>query len=311
MDAVSYKNGSRQESVQLFQRHHLTVPLVNGEATIELRRLRSIAEYRRCEELQQRIWGPDDVGSVSPLVMITAQENGGATFGAFAGSPGRLVGFVCGFLGSGETGRPKLCSVLLAVDPDFRGCGIAYELKRLQRVAALAQGIELITWTYDPLASVNARLNLGRLGCVCSRYLPNCYGFFSGGINAGLATDRFLVEWWLREPRVEQALCGALAPLPHGAPLVAEVSVHASSGLPVPRRWHLTRDEPALLVEAPPDIHAIKRADVGLARCWLYAFREIFPHYLARGYEVAGFGPLREPRRHAYLLQAREPRAAA
>ncbi|HVR08337.1 MAG TPA: GNAT family N-acetyltransferase [Thermoanaerobaculia bacterium] len=293
------------------------MPLAGGEAAIELRRLRNIGEYRRCEELQQRIWGPDDVGCVSALVMITAQENGGATFGAFAGGSGgrggsgRLVGFVCGFLGSGETGRPKLCSVLLAVDPDFRGRGIAYELKRRQRDAALAQGIELITWTYDPLASVNAGLNLGRLGCVCSRYLPNCYGLFTGGINAGIATDRFLVEWRVGEPRVEQALRGELPPLPYRAPLVAEVKVHASSGLPVPLRWHLARDEPALLVEAPPDIHAIKRTDIGLARCWLYAFREIFPHYFARGYEVAGFGPLRDPRRRAYLLRVREHGAAA
>jgi predicted GNAT superfamily acetyltransferase len=278
------------------------------DSGIELRRLHAIAEFRRCEELQRHIWGDADVGCVSPLVMITAEENGGATFGAFAGD--RLAGFVCGFIGNDPAGKRKLCSVLLGVAPEFRGRGIARDLKQLQRRAALSQGLDLITWTYDPLASRNAQLNVGRLGGVCSHYLPNCYGMFAGGINGGLATDRFLVEWRIRERRVAERLAGASETLPQGAPIVNHVGCHAVSALPVTRRWDLGRSEPALLVEVPPDIHAIKRADLGLARSWQYAFREIFPHYFDRGYAVTGFVGDGATGRRLYVLR-RERRETA
>jgi predicted GNAT superfamily acetyltransferase len=270
-------------------------------AAFGVRRLHAIAELRRCEQLQRRIWGDADVGCVSPLVMITAQESGGATFGAFIGE--QLAGFVCGFLGEDEVGRRKLCSVLLGVAPEFRGWGIARELKCAQRQAALGQGLDLITWTYDPLAGRNAQLNIGRLGADCSRYLPVFYGMFTGGINGGLPTDRFLVEWWIRERRVEERLAGVSEAVPAGAPLVNHVAIHASSSLPVTRRWDLGRREPVLLVEAPPDIHALKRADLGLARSWQYAFREIFPHYFDQGYSVTGFVCAAGTRCHRYVLR--------
>jgi predicted GNAT superfamily acetyltransferase len=269
---------------------------------LHLRSLESLAEYRQCELLQSRIWGPADVGCVSPLVMMTAQENGGMAIGAFVEE--RLVGFVCSFLGLTGNGTLKQCSVLMAVDPELRKAGIGFHLKRMQREAALAQGIDLITWTFDPLASVNAYLNIRKLGCVTSSYLPNCYGTFTGGLNAGMATDRFLVEWWIRERRVEEHLKGVPTWVPFEAEPINEVVPHPTSGLPFVRRVDLTRGAPVLLVEAPPDIHAIKQVDLEIARAWGAHFREIFPHYFARGYQVTGFLPLdgASGRRHGYVL---------
>jgi predicted GNAT superfamily acetyltransferase len=134
-------------------------------------------------------------------------------------------------------------------------------------------------------------LNINKLGCIGSRYLFDCYGTFTGGINAGMPTDRFLVEWWIRGRRVQECLDGRPRPsLPAGAEPVDEVVAHPS-GLPVPVRCDLDRGAPALLVEVPTDIQAIKRADLGLACAWLEHFREIFPAYFARGYRVCGFVP--------------------
>jgi predicted GNAT superfamily acetyltransferase len=269
---------------------------------LHLRRLEHLAEYRQCEVLQSRIWGPDDVGCVSALVMMTAQENGGMAIGAFVDE--RLVGFVCSFPGLTESGRLKQCSVLMAVDPELRNGNVGYQLKRMQREVALAQGMDLITWTFDPLASANANLNIHKLGCVVSRYLPNCYGTFTGGLNAGMETDRFLAEWWLRERRVEECLNGVPPAAPCDAEPVNEVIAHPASGLPFVRGVDLGRGAPALLVEAPRDIQAIKRADLGLAREWGRCFREIFPCYFARGYRVTGFVPLDAKRtaRRGYVL---------
>jgi predicted GNAT superfamily acetyltransferase len=257
---------------------------------LHLRGLESLPEYRQCEALQAGIWGPDDVGCVSALVMMTAQENGGMSIGAFVED--RLVGFVCSFPGLTENGTLKQCSVLMAVEPDFRKAGVGFQLKRMQREFALALGVDLITWTFDPLASANANLNVHKLGCTAERYLPNCYGTFTGGLNAGMETDRFLVEWWIRERRVEEHLNGVPAAIPVDAEPINEVVPHETSGLPFVRAVDLNRGAPVLLVEAPPDIHAIKRADLELARAWGARFREIFPHYFARGYRVTGFRPL-------------------
>ena len=52
---------------------------------IEVRRLTHLAELRQCEELQARVWGPEDVVRVPALVMVQALTNGGYAFGAFAG----------------------------------------------------------------------------------------------------------------------------------------------------------------------------------------------------------------------------------
>ena len=104
-----------------------------------------------------------------------------------------------------------------------------------------------------------------------------------------MATDRFLAEWWIRERRVEEHLKGVPTSVPVEAEPINEVVPHPTSGLPIVRRVDLTRGAPVLLVEAPPDIHAIKRQDLEIARAWGAHFREIFPHYFARGYQVTGF----------------------
>jgi predicted GNAT superfamily acetyltransferase len=282
------------------------VTTAGRSAQIVLRCLSSIDEYRACEELQARVWGRDDVGCVSALVMITAQENGGLTVGAFAGD--RLVGFVHSFLGLTETGTLKHCSVLLAVDPELRNSGIGYHLKLMQREMALRQGVDLITWTFDPLASPNANLNISKLGCVCSRYLFNHYGTFTGGLNAGLATDRFLAEWWIREPRVIDRLRGIGREMPVDLLRANEVAPHHRSGLPVPRWGPLDCEEPALALEIPADFQALKRVDMSLAQAWLEGLRAFLPHYFSRGYRVCGFGPLQGGGglRRGYWLQREE-----
>lgn len=85
---------------------------------------------------------------------------------------------------------------MAAVLPAYQGLGIGERLKWAQRDAVLAQGIDLITWTYDPLESANAYLNLRKLGAVCNTYLRNVYGNLTDTLNNGLATDRFQVDWW-------------------------------------------------------------------------------------------------------------------
>ena len=49
-------------------------------------------------------------------------------------------------------------------------------LKLRQREDALARGIDLIEWTFDPLEMKNAYFNIERLGAIVRRYVRNQYG---------------------------------------------------------------------------------------------------------------------------------------
>jgi predicted GNAT superfamily acetyltransferase len=95
---------------------------------------------------------------------------------------------------------------MLAVRKDHRNGGLGRRLKLLQREEALARGIELIEWTFDPLEIKNAYLNIEKLGAIARRYNINQYGITSSPLQGGLPSDRLIAEWWLKSKRVETLL---------------------------------------------------------------------------------------------------------
>lgn len=289
--------------------HMATETIPKGTAPIAqervvVRRVASIEDYRQCEDLQTAVWGPDDIVGIPLLGLLTAQDNGGIVLGAFAPS-GALAGFVYSFPGLAPSGRLKQCSVILAVHPHYRNRGVAPRLKLAQRQAALAQGIDLITWTFDPLVGTNAHLNLAKLGGVSSTYLENLYGL-GQGLNAGLETDRLLVEWWLSETGRPTA---GQADLPEGsAATVNVVGSHPRSGVPINLGYDLDREDEWLLIRIPRDVGAVKETGMELARAWRAQTREMFVTYLGRGYRVLGFDlGGHEPGSHPSYVLHREP----
>ncbi len=136
------------------------------DSTISIRTLVTISDYQQAEIIQARIWSMPDTGDVVPLhVLLTAQKNGGLVAGAFVPS-GEMIGMLFGFVGLTPDGKPKHCSHLMGVLPGIRRQHIGQALKLFQRQYVLAQGIDLITWTFDPLEGVNASLNIARLGSI-------------------------------------------------------------------------------------------------------------------------------------------------
>lgn len=161
--------------------------------TIEFRELRTAAELVQMPQLEARVWGAGDLVAVNMLVATIAE--GGMAIGAFERE--RLVGSVYGF----ATSEPHvLHSHYLAVDPDYRGHGLAVELKRRQRDWCLANGRTSMRWTFDPMQLGNAHLNLRSLRAVATAYHVDLYGPM-GGINGALPSDRLVVEWDLVHPR--------------------------------------------------------------------------------------------------------------
>jgi predicted GNAT superfamily acetyltransferase len=135
-----------------------------------------------------------------PLRMfVVADKVGGQVMGAFDGND--MVGFAFSVPGT-RPGRVYLHSDMLAVRKDHRNSGLGRRLKLMQREDALARGIELIEWTFDPLEIRKAHLNIETLGAIARRYSINQYDFTSSPLHGGLPSDRLIAEWWLKSKRV-------------------------------------------------------------------------------------------------------------
>jgi predicted GNAT superfamily acetyltransferase len=267
---------------------------------ITIRLVESIEDFHAVEDLSRRVWESTDLEVVPLHMLTTLAHNGGLVIGAFEGD--RMIGFVLGFLGTDEAdpNRPALarlkhCSHQLGVLENYRDRGVGYRLKLAQREFVLKQGIRLITWTFDPLESRNARLNIARLGAVCNRYLHNIYGELDDRLNAGLPSDRFQVDWWITSARVKERLFGQRAALvldsflSAGGEILNPSEVAPDDGLPRPAHDPAQPQGMFALVEIPSHFQAIKAHDMILAQAWRQQTREIFEAAFAAGYLVTDF----------------------
>jgi predicted GNAT superfamily acetyltransferase len=265
---------------------------------IEIRPLTQLAEMEEIEEIQREVWSRDEREVIPAHVFHALQYNGAAVHGAYDGS--RMVGFTMATLATVEgldhridqvaAARLKMYSVIAGVLPEYRDRGVGYQLKLAQRDFALRIGVRMISWTYDPLESRNARFNIGKLGAVCRKYIRNFHGDMSG-LNAGLETDRFDVEWWVTSNRVKSRVAQERKPLSlqsllaGGAVLVNE-STFNSAGLPVPPPNYINHPSNLMLVEIPADFQAVKRQDFTLALRWREHTRDLFEKLFSSGFLV-------------------------
>jgi len=170
---------------------------------VTLRHCHGIEEFRACVALQKEVWNFTDAELVPLRMFVVADKVGGQVMGAFAGDT--MIAFALSVPGT-RTGHVYLHSHMLAVRKDYRNGGLGRRLKLMQREDALARGIELIEWTFDPLEIKNAYLNLEKLGAIARRYNINQYGITSSPLQGGLPSDRLIAEWWLKSKRVETLL---------------------------------------------------------------------------------------------------------
>ncbi|WP_298814891.1 hypothetical protein [Chloroflexus sp.] len=238
---------------------------------ITIRPVATYAEYQACYQLQQLVWGAEFAVPVN--LLVTAQRNGGLVLGAFDGD--ELVGFVFGFLARTSDGRLKHASHMAAVRPDLRDARIGERLKRAQREFALAQDLELMTWTYDPLLARNAHLNLRKLGAICRTYMRNVYGPEPELRDGKLPTDRFQVEWWLVQSPVARPPADQVTE----APLI-------NPALDVPP---VIPAEPVARLRIPLDFEAMQQQDPATAKEWRYHFRACAEAAFAAGYVAVDF----------------------
>ena len=212
-----------------------------GQAVIEIRQLFQLAEFEEVLRLQQVIWGFNDVELLPVRFLVVVSRIGGHVFGAYNGE--EMIAFCFAIPGIKPTGRSYLHSHMLGVLPEYRNAGIGRSLKLRQREEALARGIELIEWTFDPMELKNAFLNIEKLGAIVRRYNQNQYGYTASPLHGGLPTDRCYAEWRIDTPRVRQILAGE----PHPSNPVERISYPTDIA-------RVRRDEPM-------DARAIQKAN--------------------------------------------------
>lgn len=283
---------------------------------IDIRDVCTHDEYQAVQDIQHHAWGRSESIVVPSGVMITAQKNGGLVLGAFGAptdeNPTGLIGFVFGFIGLTATLAPKHCSHMTGVLPPYWNHNIAYRLKLAQRERVLAQGIGLITWTFDPLESRNAYLNISKLGAVSNTYLPNVYGAIDDSLNAGLPTDRLQVDWHIASKRVINRINNDTGGQFGVKPTLAELRTSGVPVIVIPRSTQAdvpTPDdsvssqykEPHILIEIPDNFQTIKRESMELAHAWRIHIRQICTSAFAQGYCLTNV--LRDGEHCYYLLE--------
>ena len=273
---------------------------------MHIRPLTTLEDCRAVAALEKTVWGYTDAEDVvPPPVLIVSIKRGGILLGSFD-DDGQMTGFVYSIPGL-KHGKPMQWSHMLGVTAEARSQGVGRVLKLAQRDAALAMGLDLIEWTYDPLQALNAHLNFARLGVVVEEYEENIYGTSSSPLHAGTPTDRFVAEWHLNEPHVERRTTS-------GGVIMRDASV-ASAPVVNPSRDGARWVEPAsgaldlearrVLVEIPTGFTEMMSEAPDLALEWRMATRQIFQSYFSRGYRAVDFFLSREARRGQYLLALR------
>jgi predicted GNAT superfamily acetyltransferase len=281
---------------------------------LHIRPVASFDDANQLEALQLLVWPGSELDVVPAHFLLTIARNGGLVLGAF--DRDHLVGFVVGFLGTDRESpnRPAMAQLkhhshMLGVHPDYRDKGIGFRLKVAQREFVHGQGIRLITWTYDPLQSRNAYLNIHRLGTICRKYHRETYGEMRDQLNVGYPSDRFEVEWWITTSRVKSRINEARQPLDlanflgAGATKINPAEL-GDANILQPAEFTYPIENSIILVEIPSDIGRIKEYNMELANAWRLQTRDIFEEAFSRGYLVTDFVHLKEERfpRSYYVL---------
>jgi len=256
-------------------------------AKLKIKPLVRFAEFEECVVIQKEVWRHDDLDTTPVHQFCIAVKTGSILLGAFL--EGKMVGFVYSFP---SVFQGRLChhSHLLAVRPEYQGLGVGKKLKWAQRSEALKRGLDLITWTVDPLQAKNANLNIHTLGAITRTYWDNFYGFTPAlTLGFNIPTDRFLMEWRIRSERVELRAKGKPTPglTVESLPKAVEGQLN-EAGLLEPQRvkLHLTADR--VLIELVRDIRAYSQQAALISR-WQAAIRKALKHYFRQGYGVSDF----------------------
>jgi predicted GNAT superfamily acetyltransferase len=165
---------------------------------------------------------------------------------------------------------------MVAIRPDLQSQSLGQAIKLEQKNIALKQGYTTMKWTYDPLLTKNANLNLKKLGAKVLKYNINEYGEVQSELYGALPTDRFEVTWDLTKN------------VPVEFPTMAAQLV-SDNGTPTVDDKLLRSGDSAMILQVPLDHGAMRKDNPKLALDWQLAVRKVSVALLDGGYCVAAF----------------------
>jgi predicted GNAT superfamily acetyltransferase len=222
---------------------------------IQVRKLDSLSDQHLGRNVFDQTWAMDAATEITPNLLQAMVHSGSYLSGAFIA--GKCVGAAFAF--PATNGGLHLHSHMTAVLDDYRDKGVGYALKVDQWHWAKKNDYSEISWTFDPLVSRNAKLNLIKLGVNISSYHPNFYGDMQDALNAGDEPDRLMVSW----------------------KVVGEN--------PVKRELISTPKPTDILIQIPADIVAIRSRDKEENLRCRRKVREQFLQAFEKGGKVVGF----------------------
>ena len=221
-------------------------------------------DHQKARDIFDKTWAMDSGTEITPNLLQAMVHSGSYLSVAFM--YGKCVGAAFAF--PATTGGLHLHSHMTAVLDEYRDQGVGYALKIDQWHWAKKNNFSEISWTFDPLVSRNAKLNLIKLGVNISSYHPNFYGDMPDALNAGDESDRLMVSWKVfGENPVQRELVS----------------------IPKPND---------ILIQIPADIVAIRSSDKTGNLRWRRKVREQFLQAFEKGGQVIGFSTNSE-----YVLQ--------
>ncbi len=242
-----------------------------------IRALQETQELHNAVELQKIYWG-NNMGDIVPHHMLLSMAHyGGHVFGAFLNE--RMVGLLMGFIGAqihpddavDASSHLLVMSKRMVVLPEYRNYKIGERLKLAQRDFAIRHNIPLVTWTFDPLLSRNAYLNLHKLGAIGQKYEANFFG--TDANNSTLSGDRLAANWWVKHAHIEAHLQKTY----EDARIINVIEKHAPVALNI-------TDNTEQLLEVHPDFVSLEAENPQAGKLWRNHVRMAFTTLLGAGY---------------------------
>lgn len=290
---------------------------MDAAPSLQIADLRSLEDCRAVVRIQEEVWGRD--GEIVPAsVLLVSAKRGGILLGASVEGREEPVAFVWSMPGVRDNGTRTHWSHMLAVLPGYRSHHVGERLKWAQRERALAQGAELIEWTFDPLQAANAHFNLHVLGAIGASYGVNIYGALAGHLHRGTPTDRLITEWRIAEAHVQRRFAarhsgadggrvfrpGGVIQARSAEVLAAPIAIetHEKDGWIQAAGTRALESDRRILVPVPPRFLEMQQQATSLALEWRYAVRDVMTAALDRGYRAVDFLLNREQGGGAYVL---------
>ena len=217
--------------------------------------LKELSSQLAAREIFDSVWAIRSGSEITSNLLQAMVHSGSYLSGAFIDN--KIVGAAFAF--PATNGGLHLHSHMTAVLPEFRDQGVGYALKIDQWGWAKKKKYSHLSWTFDPLVSRNAKLNIAKLGVDILDYFPNFYGDMPDALNAGDESDRLMVSW-----RTDV-----------DAPKARELITNPKPG--------------DILIEIPEDIVAIRSKNQSESMKWRRQVREQFMAAFEKNGEVIGF----------------------